>query len=94
VVGQLDDADPELLRAVATRLLASGAPLVLLGGRGPDGMAALVARAPGSDFDCGAFLRRVAAAGGGRGGGKPDRAEGRLPAGADWTALVQAALAG
>ena len=93
VVGVLDDADAEMLRAVATRVLAGGAPVVLLGGRGAEGVAALVARGAGSDVDCGALLRRVATAAGGRGGGKPDRAEGRLPAGADWVALVRAELA-
>lgn len=93
VVGVIEDADAEMLRAVATRLLACGAPVVILGGRGPEGVAAMVARGTGSDFDCGAFLRRVASAAGGRGGGKPDRAEGRLPAGADWEALVRSELA-
>jgi alanyl-tRNA synthetase len=32
-----------------------------------------------ADFDCAAWLKQEAAAGGGRGGGRPERAEGRLP---------------
>jgi alanyl-tRNA synthetase len=48
----------------------------------------LVARGDGAALDCGAFLKRAAAASGGRGGGRPERAEGRLPASADWPALV------
>ncbi len=51
-------------------------------------LAVLVARATASPFDCGAFLKRAAAKAGGRGGGRPERAAGRLPATTDWTALV------
>jgi len=32
-----------------------------------------------AEFDCAAWLKQEAAAGGGRGGGRPERAEGRLP---------------
>jgi alanyl-tRNA synthetase len=47
-----------------------------------------VARGAESDFDCGAFVKRVAAAHGGRGGGRPEAAEGRLPAAVDWVATA------
>jgi alanyl-tRNA synthetase len=93
VVASIDEADPELLRAVATRLLTGGAEVALLGGRTADGVHALVARREGSSFECGTFLRKLATAAGGRGGGRPDRAEGRLPPDAAWDALVRAALA-
>jgi len=43
----------------------------------------VVMRGPGSRSDCGALLRRLAAAAGGKGGGRPEHAEGRLPAGFD-----------
>jgi alanyl-tRNA synthetase len=48
----------------------------------------LVARGPDADFDCGGWLGRAAARAGARGGGRAERAEGRLPAGIDWPALV------
>jgi alanyl-tRNA synthetase len=58
------------------------------------GTIVLIARGPESKFDCGAFLKRVAASAGGRGGGRPERAEGRLPLDVDWPALVARALEG
>jgi alanyl-tRNA synthetase len=46
-------------------------------------------RAAGSSLDCGALWKQLAARAGGRGGGRADRAEGRLATPlADWAALV------
>ena len=87
-VAVLDDAGPDLLRALATRVTAAVGAVAFLAGRGPEGLAVLVARGSASTLDCGAFLKRAAAKVGGRGGGRPERAEGRLPASADWAALV------
>jgi alanyl-tRNA synthetase len=92
VVAVLDDATVELLRAVAARITAHPEGVALLAGKTGEGLLAIVARGSNSTFDCGAFLRHVAAAAGGRGGGRPERAEGRLPTGASWEALVSAAL--
>jgi alanyl-tRNA synthetase len=92
-VAVVDEAGPDLLRAMGTRITAEPGAVAFLAGRGPDGLAVLVARGAASTFDCGAFLKRAAAQAGGRGGGRPERAEGRLPVEADWPALV-AALAG
>lgn len=89
-VAVLDDAGPELLRALATRITSAPGAVAFLAGRGPDGLAVLVARGTTATFDCGAFLKKAAAQTGGRGGGRPERAEGRLPAEADWPALVTA----
>jgi alanyl-tRNA synthetase len=89
-VAVLDDAGPDLLRAVATRVTEAKEAVAFLAGRGPEGLGVLVARGSASAFDCGAFLKRAAAQAGGRGGGRPERAEGRLPPGADWAALVAA----
>jgi len=92
LVAAFDDASVELLRQVAKRITAEPELVALLAARGPEGTQVLVARGASSPFDCGAFLRRLAQAAGGRGGGKPDRAEGRLPPGVDWPALVRQTL--
>ncbi|MDY7232937.1 alanyl-tRNA editing protein [Hyalangium rubrum] len=92
VVAVLDGAGPESLRAIAARLTARPEAVVFLAGRAPEGLAVLIARGSGSPFGCGAFLKRLAEAGGGRGGGRPEHAEGRLPAGADFPALVASLL--
>lgn len=93
VVAVLDGAGPEQLRAVAARLTSRPEAVVLLAGRAPEGMPVLIARGAGSTFGCGAFLKRAAEAAGGRGGGRPEHAEGRLPASTDWPALVASLLA-
>jgi alanyl-tRNA synthetase len=90
VVAVFDGGDVEFLRAVAARVTDGGERVALLAARGLEGLAVVIARGPQSGFDCGAFLKRAAAASGGRGGGRAERAEGRLPPGADWTALVAA----
>ncbi|AGC47349.1 alanyl-tRNA synthetase [Myxococcus stipitatus DSM 14675] len=88
VVAVLEGAGPEELRAVAARLTSRPDAVVFLAGRTPEGLAVLIARGAASAFGCGAFLKRAAAASGGRGGGRPEHAEGRLPASTDWPALV------
>jgi len=91
VVAVLDDPDPEMARAVAGRVVAAAPDAIaFVAARGADGLHVLIARGASSTFDCGAFLKRAAAAHGGRGGGRAERAEGRLPAGADWPAIVAA----
>ncbi len=81
VVHVFDELPVEGVRMVAKRLVEAGR-VAVLGCAGPDGIHVIVARPTGSAFDCGAHLKRVAAAAGGRGGGSPERAEGRLPLGA------------
>jgi alanyl-tRNA synthetase len=88
VVHLLDDAPMELLRSMAGRITAREGMVAVLAGRMPDGVSVLVARGSGSELDCGAFLKKLAAAAGGRGGGRKEHAEGRLPAGADFEAAV------
>ena len=90
IVTAVDDA--ALLRPLAAALTAAGRD-ALLAARGPDGVQVLLARADGSTLDCGALFRRLAAATGGRGGGKATHAEGRLPADVDWPAAVASARA-
>lgn len=92
VVGVVDDASLDLVRAVAARITAQGNRVAMIAGAADGGTIVLVARGPESSFDCGTFLKRVASLGGGRGGGRPERAEGRLPLGIDWPALVARGL--
>jgi alanyl-tRNA synthetase len=92
VVHLLDDAPVELLRSMAGRITARDGLVAILGGRAPDGVSVLVARGHGADLDCGAFLKKLAAHAGGRGGGRREHAEGRLPAGVDFDASIAAVL--
>lgn len=82
--------DTELLRSVAAKLVAAGRDAILADESGT----VVVFRAPGSTLDCGALWKQLAARAGGRGGGRADRAEGRLAAPiADWPALIAELLA-
>jgi alanyl-tRNA synthetase len=85
--------EAELLRGVAAKLVAAGRDAILAA---PDDAGATVVlfRAGGSALDCGALWKQLQARLGGRGGGRADRAEGRLaaPVG-DWAALVAELLA-
>ena len=94
IIAQLDDAPADLLRAVAKRIVEQPRAVAILAGRDEDGAPVVLARGSASDFDCGGFLKRAAQAAGGRGGGRPDRAEGRIPANVDWPSLVRSLLDG
>lgn len=91
VVAELPDADGELLRAVAARVVAAGRD-ALVAAPGREATPVLLFRAPGSTRDCGALWKLlVARAGGGRGGGKAERAEGKLGVLTEpWAAMVAA----
>lgn len=83
------DGEADLIRAVAARIVESRpAATALLAGQDKDGTPVVCARGAASSFDCGALLKRVAVQAGGKGGGKAESAQGRLPAGVDWRALV------
>lgn len=80
--------DADLLRSVGAKLVSAGRDALLCA---PDegGAAVVLFRAAGSTLDCGALWKQLAALLGGRGGGRGDRAEGRLTTPiADWSALV------
>jgi alanyl-tRNA synthetase len=80
--------DAELLRSVAAKLAAAGRDALLCA---PEDSGAIVVlmRATGSALDCGALWKQLSARLGGRGGGRADRAEGRLTTAiADWPATV------
>jgi alanyl-tRNA synthetase len=80
--------DPELLRSVAAKLVAAGRDALLCAPEDA-GATVVLMRAAGSTLDCGALWKQLAARLGGKGGGRADRAEGRLttPVG-DWAATV------
>ncbi len=92
VVAVVEGADTALVRMVAERL-AEGDRVVALAAPAADGLDVVIARGPDASVSCGALLKWVAQAAGGRGGGRPEHAQGRLPKGADWVSLVRAALA-
>jgi len=74
--------DTPTLRVLAGRLASRDDVVgVCLSPDGEPGeFAVVVQRGAASRFDCGAWLKRVASEHGGRGGGRPERAEGRLSA--------------
>ncbi|GAB4205706.1 MAG: DHHA1 domain-containing protein [Sandaracinaceae bacterium] len=82
VVVMLDDGDVELARSVASHLTKEGALVAIVGARLDEGVHVVVARGPASTEDCSALLKALVTRVGGRGGGRPERAEGRLPPGA------------
>lgn len=86
--------EPELVRAVAAKLVAAGRDALLCAPEEASGSAMVVLfRAPGSSLDCSALWKQLVAKSGGRGGGKADRAEGRLTSVGDWNALISELIA-
>src|SRR5262249_26356792 len=90
VVASFDDVDADFLRAVAKQITAHPSLVALLAARTPETQYILVARGAQASFDCGAFVKRVTSAHGGRGGGRPELAEGRLPPTVDWSVMIEA----
>ena len=73
--------DVAMLRALAGRLSARPDVVTVAGALDPESGEVVVVAQRGTvaTFDCGAWLKAaIAKAGGGRGGGRPERAEGRL----------------
>ena len=80
------DGGPEALRAVAKRIAAESDLDCFLASPVEGGTHVIIACGRESSLDCGQLLKDLTARIGGRGGGRPDRAEGRLPPGIDWSA--------
>ncbi len=78
-VTALLDGDVEYLRAVAKRITAEAGMSAVLGAAGAESIHVLCARGPGSSFDCGAFLKALAAASRRAWRGSAERAEGKIP---------------
>jgi alanyl-tRNA synthetase len=97
IIAQLGDTGPviaavpgdaELLRSVAAKLAGAGRDALLCAPE-PAGATVVLMRAAGSALDCSALWKQLAARHGGRGGGRADRAEGRLTTAlTDWSAAV------
>ena len=88
VIHQLDDAGVDLLRAISGRLIQNDKAVVLLAGVNESGAHILASRGKQATFDCGKFVKLATALGGGRGGGKPDYAEGKIAALSDWVTIA------
>jgi alanyl-tRNA synthetase len=73
--------DVAMLRSLAGRVSARPDVVAICGALDPESGEVVVVVQRGDEargFDCGAWLKAAAAATGGRGGGRPERAEGRL----------------
>jgi alanyl-tRNA synthetase len=95
VVVVRDVADLSMLRTLAGRLASRPDVVAFCASRASEDGAAsgaageggsprsewivVVQRGASADFDCGKWVKNTAGAHGGRGGGRPERAEGRLP---------------
>jgi alanyl-tRNA synthetase len=80
--------DAELLRSVAAKLVAAGRDAILCAPE-PGGATVVLFRAEGSSLDCGALWKRIVAKSNGRGGGRAERAEGRLTSEIpDWPGFI------
>lgn len=79
--------DVNALRTLANKLTADARVLAVLGAT--DAMSGeLIVVVQGKGTDCGAFIKRETASRGGKGGGRPDRAEARFPKGTSLTDLA------
>ena len=88
----LPDTPIDVARKVAASIATRPNTLVVVGAELEAGVQVVVTRGEGSSVPCGDVLKRLAQLAGGRGGGRPERAEGRLPSGVDLPALVEQAL--
>ncbi len=84
----LDEGGADLAQKVAAELTRAGARVAIVAAVSPEGAHVVVTRGPASTADCGALLRAIVQAAGGKGGGRPERAEGRIPPGADVHAAI------
>src|SRR5580692_6655015 len=77
--------DLAMLRTLAGRLASRADVVALCASFDPDAGEQLVVvqRGSAAAFDAGTWLKAMAQKHGGRGGGRPERAEGRLPRGID-----------
>ncbi|WP_240481376.1 DHHA1 domain-containing protein [Sandaracinus amylolyticus] len=87
----VEEGGIEVIRQVPAEMTREGDRLVVVAGPVDGGVHVVVARGPGSSADARVLLGEVAKATGGRGGGRAERAEGRMPNGADVRRIVETA---
>jgi alanyl-tRNA synthetase len=92
IIAEIPGASRDLLLSIADRIVAEPNRAALMAGLNNDSTAVLLLRGVESSFDCGTFLKTAASLAEGRGGGRPERAEGRLPAGIKWREICQEIL--
>ncbi|NUO49188.1 MAG: hypothetical protein HOV80_10070 [Polyangiaceae bacterium] len=92
VVAELPALGVEQLRSIAGAVVTRLRGAVVLASAGEDGKHVLVSRHAEHALDCGKTLKAIAAAAGGRGGGRPEHAEGKLPTAADVVGLALAEI--
>jgi alanyl-tRNA synthetase len=88
-VAFIEEGDVPLLRNVAQQLCSQPAQVALLAAPQENDWVVVMTRGKASSFDCGGLMKRLVTATGGQGGGRQDRAEGRLPQKGSWPALVK-----
>lgn len=84
IVAMRDKDDAGMLRALAGRLSSRADVVAVCLAPDPESgeLAIIVQRGASATLDCGKWLKELAARHGGRGGGRPERAEGRVGKGA------------
>lgn len=92
VVVRVLDVPVEAIRHLGAALTKEGERVVILAARSGEEAHLLVTRGPGSSFDCGAYVKRAAAAAGGKGGGRPERAEGRVRVNSELESVLRTAI--
>jgi alanyl-tRNA synthetase len=80
--------DLAMLRTLAGRLASRPDVVAFCGAPEDADLLVVVQRGASASFNAGAWLKATAAAHGGRGGGRPERAEGRLPGTVDLSSLA------
>ncbi|MEM9694330.1 MAG: DHHA1 domain-containing protein, partial [Myxococcota bacterium] len=93
IVASVASADPAVLLRVAQLRLTNGGVVALVG-QGENDHPVVILCSPASGRNAGQLLRTVAERLGGRGGGRREHAQGRVPAREGWVKLVTDTLAG
>lgn len=79
LIARFAEVDPQTIRACASQIIKKGGVIALLGALNGEKATYVFARSSDVSCDMGALLRKAAAPLGGKGGGKPDFAQGGGP---------------
>ena len=91
-----DGEDIDTLRVLASELTKRGdvAAFLATKDRASGDWVVVVRKGATATIDCGRWLKHQTGAHGGRGGGRPEHAEGRMAGAVDWAALVAGSTTG